>query len=119
MVVVVLHPQPHQSASPERLRAYSDFLEDLETRRGDELWHATPGEIAACYRHAILAARDVEDPAPFPRSAPREKPALAGANTYFTGIRMVHDLDADGIDDLLLPGERGPVVYRGTAVNPA
>lgn len=54
VVVVTLHPQPPQSAKPERLRAYFDFLEDLAERRGDELWHATPGEIAARYRDAIL-----------------------------------------------------------------
>lgn len=77
VVVVTLRLQPHQSARPEMLRAWSDFLEDLVTRRGSELWHATPGEIVARYRDAILAARPEREPA----RAPSRPPALAPAAT--------------------------------------
>jgi hypothetical protein len=75
VVVTTLHPQPHQSAKSEILRAYSDFLEDLQVRRGDELWHATPGEIAARYKEAILEAKPVRaEPAREPEPAPRSEP---------------------------------------------
>jgi len=70
VVVATLHPQPYQSAKSEVLRAYSDFLEDLQARRGAEIWHATPLEIATRYRNAILDARPA-------RSEPLREPEPA------------------------------------------
>jgi peptidoglycan/xylan/chitin deacetylase (PgdA/CDA1 family) len=76
VVMATLHPQPHQSAKSEILRAYSDFLEDLQTRRGAEIWHATPGEIVARYRDAIREAAETRplraEPEPPPPPPPRE-----------------------------------------------
>jgi hypothetical protein len=77
-VVSTLHLEPHRSAQTEILRAYSDFLEDLQARRGDELWHATPGEIAARYRDAIGEARPVHRPEREPEPVPRSEPAPYG-----------------------------------------
>ena len=77
VVVITLHPQPHQSGKPAHLRAYSDFLEDLEARHGNVLWHATPAEIAARYRDAILEARPPAPeraPEPVPQQLPEPEP---------------------------------------------
>jgi peptidoglycan/xylan/chitin deacetylase (PgdA/CDA1 family) len=53
VVVVVLHPQPHQSANAQGLRAYFEFLRQLLARHGDRLWHATPCEIVQRYRDVM------------------------------------------------------------------
>lgn len=54
VVVITLHPQPHQSGNEAGLRAYADFLRTLHERNGGNLWQATPQEIVARYRRAIL-----------------------------------------------------------------
>ena len=49
VVVITMHPQPHQSARPPALARYFRFLERLAERCGDEAWHATPGDIVRHY----------------------------------------------------------------------
>jgi peptidoglycan/xylan/chitin deacetylase (PgdA/CDA1 family) len=53
VIVVILHPQPHQSATPEGLRRYFAFLRALAAQYGDRLWKATPAEIVRQYVRAI------------------------------------------------------------------
>lgn len=53
VVVITLHPQPHQSANEAGLRAYAGFLRSLAERRGGELWQATPSQIVDRYREAL------------------------------------------------------------------
>jgi peptidoglycan/xylan/chitin deacetylase (PgdA/CDA1 family) len=62
VVVVTMHPQPHQSANAEGLEHFFAFLEDLagsahlmdrSSAARTRLWHATPGEIVARYHFAI------------------------------------------------------------------
>ncbi len=49
VVVITMHPQPHQSARRPALARYFRFLERLSKRSGGLLWHATPGEIVGHY----------------------------------------------------------------------
>lgn len=49
VVVITMHPQPHQSANRPALARYFRFLDRLATRSGDRLWQATPGEIVRHY----------------------------------------------------------------------
>ncbi len=53
VVVVTLHPQPHQSGNAAGLRAHLAFLEQLVEDYGEALWHATPRQIVARYRGAL------------------------------------------------------------------
>jgi peptidoglycan/xylan/chitin deacetylase (PgdA/CDA1 family) len=54
VVVVTMHPQPHQSGSPAALRRYLHFLEQLAERCSDRAWRATPREIVRHYEDALL-----------------------------------------------------------------
>jgi len=42
----------------------------------------------------------------------RDVPVLAGAGSFFPGLRLLIDLDGDGSRDLLLPSRDGPSVWR-------
>ena len=53
-VVVILHPQPHQSANERGLSYYFDFLRELAQHYRDELWQATPHEIVRRYRDSLM-----------------------------------------------------------------
>jgi len=55
VVVVTLHPQPHQSANERGLGGFFDFLQAVVLRHGDALWHATPREIVERYADAMTA----------------------------------------------------------------
>jgi peptidoglycan/xylan/chitin deacetylase (PgdA/CDA1 family) len=50
LVVVTLHPQPHQSANEAGLASHLGLLRDLRERHGGRLWCATPAEVAEWYR---------------------------------------------------------------------
>ena len=65
VIVVILHPQPHQSATPEGLRGYFGFLEELVSRFRGRLWSGTPAEVVRCYAAAISSP-----PRPVPGLAP-------------------------------------------------
>lgn len=39
------------------------------------------------------------------------RPVLAGSGTFQTALRVVHDVDGDGIGDILFPAEDGIAVY--------
>jgi peptidoglycan/xylan/chitin deacetylase (PgdA/CDA1 family) len=54
VVVVTLHPEPHQSGNAAALAHYFEFLRDL-ARRFPKLWSATPREIVERYRAAPQA----------------------------------------------------------------
>jgi peptidoglycan/xylan/chitin deacetylase (PgdA/CDA1 family) len=62
VVVVILHPQPHQSANPEGIGHFSSFLRWLRTTHGEQLWSATPLEIVNryCERAGVDAHNDPE-----------------------------------------------------------
>ncbi|MFP8877952.1 MAG: hypothetical protein VCE43_00020 [Myxococcota bacterium] len=49
VVVVILHPQPHQSANPEGIAHFTSFLRWLQSTHGQQLWSATPAEIVNRY----------------------------------------------------------------------
>ncbi len=53
VVVATLHPQPHQSANDAGLRGFTDFIREMQERRGTELWQATPSEIVDRYRKSL------------------------------------------------------------------
>ena len=55
VVVVTLHPQPHQSANEPALARYFSFLRDLAERHAGQLWSATPAEIVRQYERALAA----------------------------------------------------------------
>ncbi len=40
--------------------------------------------------------------------------SLSGSDTFYSGLRLLHDLDGDGRVDLLLPTPDGWSLYRGT-----
>ena len=44
-----------------------------------------------------------------------DPPVLAGTGNFISKLGLVHDLDGDGIPDLLLPARDGLTVYLGTA----
>lgn len=50
VVVVTLHPEPHQSGNAAALAPYFEFLRDLARRFAGKLWQATPREIVERYR---------------------------------------------------------------------
>ena len=43
-----------------------------------------------------------------------DPPVLAGSGSFFAELELVHDLDGDGIADVLLPSPGGLAVYLGT-----
>jgi hypothetical protein len=45
----------------------------------------------------------------------RDTPILARTGTFFASLELLHDLDGDGIEDLLHPSAEGPAVYLATA----
>ncbi len=53
VVVVTLHPQPHQSARERELARYYGFLRRLVDTFGERLWHATPRDIVRRYSDAV------------------------------------------------------------------
>jgi len=53
VVVVVFHPQPHQSACPEGLRHYFRFLRNVAEAYREKVWRATPAEIIEHYRRTM------------------------------------------------------------------
>lgn len=53
VVVVTMHPQPHQSGSVAGSEAYLEFLRELDARHGELLWKAAPHEIVARYEERI------------------------------------------------------------------
>ncbi len=57
VVVVTVHPQPHQSGQREGIRSLTTFLEAIHRRHGEALWHATPHEIAQRYESALGTIR--------------------------------------------------------------
>lgn len=44
-----------------------------------------------------------------------DPPVLAGTGSFVAKLGLVHDLDGDGIPDLLLPARDGLAIYLGTA----
>ena len=50
VVVVTMHPQPHQSGNAAGLEAHLGLLRDLRERHGASLWCTTPGAIVEWYR---------------------------------------------------------------------
>lgn len=61
VVVVILHPQPHQSANTEGITHFTSFLRWLQATHGERLWSATPLEIVD--RYCKQAGVDRFDPA--------------------------------------------------------
>jgi hypothetical protein len=53
VVVVILHPQPHQSANAEGLLHFEQFLAWLDATFGGRLWKATPAEVVRHYSEQI------------------------------------------------------------------
>lgn len=49
VVVVILHPQPHQSANAEGIAQFTAFLQWLRSTHGESLWSATPADIVEHY----------------------------------------------------------------------
>ena len=45
----------------------------------------------------------------------RDPPILAGTRSFYASLELVHDLNGDGIDDVLLPSRNGLAVYLGSA----
>jgi hypothetical protein len=41
----------------------------------------------------------------------RDPPVMAGTGTFFSSLDVVHDVDGDGRDDVLVPTHSGPAVY--------
>jgi peptidoglycan/xylan/chitin deacetylase (PgdA/CDA1 family) len=50
LVVVTLHPQPHQSGNAAGVEAHLGLLRDVRERHGAALWGATPAAIVEWYR---------------------------------------------------------------------
>jgi peptidoglycan/xylan/chitin deacetylase (PgdA/CDA1 family) len=71
VVVVTLHPQPHQSAHRTGIDHYVAFLEKMAGRYRDRIWQATPAEIVDRYR-SVLEPDRYE---PRPRGAERPRHA--------------------------------------------
>jgi hypothetical protein len=44
-----------------------------------------------------------------------DPPVLAGTGNFVAKLGLMHDLDGDGIPDLILPGRDGLAIYLGTA----
>jgi hypothetical protein len=44
-----------------------------------------------------------------------DPPLLARTRRFYADLELVHDLDGDGIEDVLLPGSEAPTVYLGNA----
>jgi hypothetical protein len=42
-----------------------------------------------------------------------DEPILAGSGSFFASLELVHDLDGDGVVDVLLPSKQGPSIYLG------
>ena len=61
VVVVILHPQPQQSANSEGIAHFTRFLRWLRSTHGEHLWSATPSEIVN--RYCERAGVDPSDPA--------------------------------------------------------
>jgi hypothetical protein len=57
VLVLTLHPQPHQSGNPRALAHFGALLRDLDREHGPALWRATPREIVARYRGSLGGAR--------------------------------------------------------------
>jgi peptidoglycan/xylan/chitin deacetylase (PgdA/CDA1 family) len=55
VIVVTLHPQPHQSANDRVLPHYLEFLRQLKQEHGESLWSATPKAIVSRYRERVEA----------------------------------------------------------------
>ena len=53
VVVVIFHPQPHQSANEKRLSHYFSFLKELAEHNKDRLWSATPRKIVRRYQERL------------------------------------------------------------------
>jgi hypothetical protein len=53
VVVVILHPEPQQSANASGLSHYLAFLRGLDADYGEWLWRATPWEIVEHYRNVV------------------------------------------------------------------
>jgi len=43
-----------------------------------------------------------------------DPPLLARTRRFYADLELVHDLDGDGIEDVLVPGSEAPTVYLGT-----
>ncbi len=50
----------------------------------------------------------------------KDRPVLAGSGSFQPRLEVVHDLDGDGVNDILFPSMSGPAVYmtRNGAVQP-
>jgi len=44
-----------------------------------------------------------------------DEPILARTGSFYASLELIHELDGDGIADLLLPSKRGLAVYLGSA----
>jgi peptidoglycan/xylan/chitin deacetylase (PgdA/CDA1 family) len=53
VVVVTLHPQPHQSANRAGIDHYVAFLERMADRYRNRIWRATPSDIVGRYRSVL------------------------------------------------------------------
>jgi hypothetical protein len=63
VVVPILHPQPHQSATDAGLAAWYDFLVDLRERHGPSLWSAPPVRVAARYADGLDVQASIRETA--------------------------------------------------------
>ncbi len=63
---------------------------------------------------ALRLATDGGGRRPVLRPVVREKPLLAGSESFLPSLDLLGDADGDGIPDLLLPTEDGLAIYRGT-----
>ncbi len=63
VVVITLHPQPHQSANERGLARYYGFLQRLADSHGSRVWHATPRAVVRRYAQALGAERTLRQEA--------------------------------------------------------